>query len=318
MASPSEASEILKAIGLPPQQHNERSALTLLVLAGLGPNDDWSKASQALLRTVDIMGAMRDRFEKDYQPNTRETIRRQTLHQFRDARVVDQNPDDPRRPTNSGLTCYALTDAVLPVLRSYGTAQFSAAVKKFVNDQGSLQELYRRQRELQQVPVTFPNGEVVQLSPGKHNDLQKMIIEEFAPRFAPGATLLYIGDTANKTLFLAEEELAKLGINITNHDKLPDVVLVDYERGWIYFIEAVTSHGPVSNTRKTAIESMLNGSDLQPIFVSAFLNRGDFRQWVADIAWETEVWLGDEPDHLIHFNGDKFLGPFEPGDSASR
>ncbi|MFS2517149.1 MULTISPECIES: BsuBI/PstI family type II restriction endonuclease [Parabacteroides] len=30
---------------------------------------------------------------------------------------------------------------------------------------------------------------------------------------------------------------------------------------------------------------------------------------MADIAWETEVWIAENPGHMIHFNGDRFIGP---------
>lgn len=167
------------------------------------------------------------------------------------------------------------------------------------------------------IPVTLPDGAAVRLSPGSHNELQKAIIEEFGPRFAPGAVVVYLGDTAKKHVVLADEVLARHGITITEHDKLPDVVLLSERDEWIYFVEAVTSHGPVTPLRKANLEDMVAGGDLSPVFVSAFLNRDDFRRWITDIAWETEVWLASDPDHMIHFNGDKFMGPYGEHDSGT-
>lgn len=203
MSRTDEAAQILEALGLPKPQTNERSALTLLALADVRPQGKWVKIKQPLLRTVDIMAFMRDAYGKDYKPNSRETIRRQTLHQFIEARVVDLNPDDPSRPTNSGNNCYALTDAVLPAIRAFGTRRFDSRIRTFIEDQGRLRDLYRRQREMNMVPVTLPDGSAVHLSPGKHNELQKAIIEEFGPRFAPGAIVLYLGDTARKHVHVA-------------------------------------------------------------------------------------------------------------------
>lgn len=304
-----EAAEILRALGLPQPQTNERSALTLLALAKVPPDGDWARAEQPLLRTVDIMAFMREVYGKDYKPNSRETIRRQTLHQFVDARVADLNPDDPARPTNSGNNCYALTHAVLPVVRAYGADQFARRVEAFIANQGRLRDLYRRQREMAMVPVKLPSGRKVRLSPGPHNELQRAVIEQFAPRFAPGAVLLYLGDAAKKHLVFEKEALAALSIPITEHDKLPDVVLYREDEGWIYLIEAVTSHGPVSPSRQRQLEELLADCDAAPIFVSAFPDRADFRRYAADIAWETEVWFASDPEHLVHFNGEKFLGP---------
>jgi len=309
-----EALEILRAFGLPRAQQNERSALTLLALAGLGPRDSWAKAQKPLLRTVDIMEYMRKKYHKDYKPNSRETIRRQTIHQFEQARLVDRNPDDPSRPTNSGNNCYSLTDAAISVLRTYGTTAFDEAVDKFVQKFGQLEKAYNKRRDLQKVKLKLPTGATIRLSPGKHNALQVAVVEEFGPRFAPGAKLLYLGDTARKHVIRATEELQNLRVGITEHDKLPDIVLYDAEKNWLFLIEAVTTHGPVNPKRHAEMEDMLAECLAERVYVTAFLDRADFRKYAADIAWETEVWIAQTPDHMIHFNGPKFLGPYQRQD----
>ncbi len=195
-----------------------------------------AEASRPLLRIWDIMAWMRDHFDKDYAANSRETIRRQTIHQFEQARLVDRNPDDPARPTNSGDTVYQLTDEAAKVLRRFGKKDFSSKCEAFIAEQGSLAHTYQRARDLVKVPVTLPNGSVVELSPGLHNELQRLIIEEFAPRFAPGAVVLYLGDTADKRLVIERDQLKQLRIPELNHDKLPDVVLFDPQRKWLFLI----------------------------------------------------------------------------------
>lgn len=307
-----DARSILAALGLPRAQQNERSALTLLALAGIGPRDAWRSASQPLLRTVDIMDFIRSKYRKDYAPNSRETIRRQTLHQFEQARIVDRNPDDPSRPTNSGLNAYALTGRAVEVLRAYRTREFDAKVASFISDFGSLQEAYSRVRARNRVPLRMPDGSTIYLSPGKHNQLQVAIVEQFGPRFAPGAMVLYVGDTAEKHVVYEAEQLTKLGIPITQHDKLPDIILYWPQRNWVYLIEAVTSHGPVSPKRHLEIENLLADCRAERVYVTAFLDFQSFRRFVGDVAWETEVWIAEQPDHMIHFNGPKFLGPYKP------
>lgn len=198
-----EAAEILNSLGLPSQQRNERSALTLLALAGLAEADTWAKASRPLLRVWDIMGWMREKYDKNYAANSRETIRRYTIHQFEQARLIDRNPDAPGRPTNSGETKYQLTEDAVAVLRSFGTKAFTRKCKRFLRLHGTLSAAYNRARKLLRVAVTLPGGEQVELSPGVHNELQKHVIEEFGPRFAPGSILLYLGDTAEKRLVVA-------------------------------------------------------------------------------------------------------------------
>ena len=312
MSKIDEAVEILAALGLPRSQQNERSALTLLALAKLGPDASWANVERPLLRTVDIMGFMREEYGKDYKPNSRETIRRQTIHQFEQARMVDRNPDEPDRPTNSGKNAYLLTEEAAEVLKAFGTRRFDKAVATFIEQFGTLKAAYERARASHQIPLRLPDGSTVYLSPGEHNALQVAIIEEFGPRFAPGAMVLYVGDTAKKHVIFERDQLARLGVPITEHDKLPDVVLFDPAKNWLFLIEAVTSHGPVSPKRHREIESFLKGCTAERVYVTAFLSISDFRKYAADIAWETEVWIAATPDHMIHFNGPKFLGPYKP------
>ena len=203
-----EAIKILAALGLPRSQQNERSALTLLALAKLGPNAPWANVERPLLRTVDIMEFMRVEYGKDYKPNSRETIRRQTIHQFEQARLVDRNPDEPGRATNSGKNAYRLTKEVTDVLKAFGTRGFDKAVARFIRQFGTLKAAYERARASHQIPLKLPDGSTIYLSPGEHNALQVAIIEDFGPRFAPGATVLYVGDTAKKQVVYDRDELA--------------------------------------------------------------------------------------------------------------
>lgn len=306
-----EAISILLSLGMPKAQQNERSALTLLALANIRPNDSWKNTQQPLLRIWDIMEFMRANYDKDYAPNSRETVRRQTIHQFEQARIVDRNPDNPKRPTNSGNTVYALTDKVSAVLSKFGTPEFNKSITDFTKEFGSLQAAYKSSRAKHRVPLKMANGKTVYFSPGKHNELQVAVIQEFGPRFAPGATILYLGDTAIKHVLCESKILAELNILITEHDKLPDIVLYWKENNWLFLIEAVTSHGPVSPKRHREIEDMLKDCIADRIYVTAFQETSIFRKYACDIAWETEVWISEQPDHMIHFNGSKFLGPYK-------
>jgi len=295
---------------MPHAQQNERCALTLLALADIGPRTPWQKAKQPLLRIWDIMEFMRDRYKKIYAPNSRETIRRQTIHQFEQARIVDRNPDDPARPTNSGKTVYKLTDAILSVIKLYGQSQFNQAAANFMKSFGTLKEAYDKNRDHQRIPLKKVNGENVFLSPGEHNELQIAIIEQFGQRFAPGATILYVGDTAHKHVICETQQLSRLHIRITEHDKLPDIIFYQESRNWLFLVEAVTSHGPVSPKRHMEIEHLLDKCSAERVYVTAFRDINAFRKYAGDIAWETEVWIAEFPDHMIHFNGGKFLGPY--------
>jgi hypothetical protein len=305
-----EAREILKALGLPPAQYNEMAALTFLAACNIKENDSWADAArQSLGVTKGIMTFVNEYYGKAYAPNTRETFRRQVLHQFVQARVVDYNPDKPDLPVNSPNAHYALTNEALHVVQSYGTKKWEKALDNFLANIGKLSEVYLKGRELNKIPVTLQNGETIRLSAGKHNEVQAAIVEQFAPRFANGGTLLYLGDTAKKDLFVDEKKLKDLGIPIDQHSKLPDVVIYDTKRSWLFLIEAVTSHGPISPKRLLELEEFLKVCKTGKVYVTAFPNMTEFKKHSNKVAWETEVWLMEVPDHMIHFNGDKFIGP---------
>jgi adenine-specific DNA-methyltransferase len=304
-----QAQEILEALGLPSAQQNEISALTLLTLAQLSEDTPWKNAATESLRVHDMLGEIKRKYGREYAENSRETIRRRVLHQFEQAGIVIRNVDDPERPTNSGLTNYVLSDVVLDIIRSYGTSKWKAKSKTFVEQQGRLVDVYQKAKEQAKIPLQIAEGKVYSLSPGRHNKLEVAIVEEFGPRFAPGAKLIYLSDTAKKTLILDEASFAKLGIPISQHGKFPDIILYDVKKKWLFLIEAVTTHGPISPKRQLELEKLFKKSKAGKIYVTAFLDFTTYKKYANDIAWDTEVWIAEMPSHLIHYNGDKFLGP---------
>lgn len=311
MSKITEAQEILKALGLPAAQQNEMSALVLLALCSIKEDTPWAKAKRASQRiTKEIMAFVNDNYkaESPYAPNTRETFRRQVLHQFVQASVVNYNPDDPTLPVNSPKAHYAITPEALTVVQGYGKAEWKNKVEKFAQETTMLREKYAAERDLHRIPLIIEGNEYY-LSPGAHNEVQSAVVEEFAPRFAPGGKLLYIGDAEDKDLYVNTAGLEALKLPITEHSKLPDIVISDEKRGWLFLIEVVTSHGPVSAKRVVELEEYTKDCPYGIVYVTAFPNAKEFKKHVDDIAWETEVWLSDTPDHMIHFNGDRFIGP---------
>ena len=299
---------------MPPAQYNSMASMTLIALCGLSPHAAWPSAERRRCTvTKGIMDYLEEHYGTNYAPNTRETFRRQVLHQFVQGGIADYNPFEPDLPTNSPKAHYAVTEFALDVVRRYGTKGWASAVDRFRREQGALVERYARDRNRSLIPVRLPDGGELRLSPGRHNEVQRAIVEEFGPRFAPGAHLLYLGDTAKKDLLVDRVRLSGLGIPITDHDKLPDVVLYDAMRKWLFLIEAVTSHGPVSPTRVVDLEAMLVACPAGAVYVSAFPDFEEFRKHMKNIAWETEVWLCDTPDHMIHYDGERFLGPRKIG-----
>lgn len=302
--------EIIKALGLPKEQQNERTSLCLLALLNMGPNDDWQDAQARLIGITPIMNFCEKEYGRKYAPNTRETFRRQSMHQFVDAGIALYNPDDPLRPVNSPKAVYQIEQATLDLIKSYGKEEWESNLIKYLSTRQTLVAKYAKEREQNKVPVTIVRDEQIFLTPGKHSELIRDIIEEFGARFVPGGQVLYAGDTGEKLGVFDKEGLKELGIEIDTHGKMPDVVMYYPEKNWLILIEAVTSHGPVDGKRHAELESLFKDATVGIVYVTAFPDRALMARYVAEIAWETEVWVADAPSHLIHFNGVRFLGPY--------
>lgn len=306
-----EAMQVLASLGLPRQQLNERSALTLLALLGLTPATPWAEAKAPLMGITPIMDFMAEHYGKRYKPNTRETVRRQTMHQFVDAGIALYNPDEPNRPPNSPKAVYQIEPAALKLLRTFGTEAWDEDLQTYLDSVETLKERYAQKRSMERIPVTFNENIELTLSPGGQNVLVEKIISEFCPRFAPGGRVIYLGDTEEKMLYFDEQRLEELGVVIEEHGKMPDVIVHYTDKNWLLLIEAVTSHGPVNPKRLGELAAMFRNSKAGLVYVTTFLTRKAMLEYIDEIAWETEVWVAESPGHMIHFNGERFLGPYE-------
>lgn len=307
MSKVGEALDILKELGMPKAQQNERSALTLLALVDIAEDQSWSEARTKITRVHDVLGFVKEKYGKIYAENTRETIRRQTLHQFVQGGIALINPDDLSRPTNSPKTVYTISPAALQAVRTYGSKEWSQALGSFSKSTTKLVARYDAKAVGYKVSLSMPGNIKISFSPGKHNELQKKVLTEFTNNFCPGSKLLYVGDTAKKDQYTDKAILSKLKIPFNVHDKLPDIILYDSEKDTLFLIEVVTSHGPVSPKRQLELEEALKHSESKRIYITAFPNFHEFKRHIDNIAWETEVWIAENPKHMIHFNGDKFL-----------
>lgn len=299
-----EAKEFLKEIGMPRAQLSDICCLSLLALAGLKPEMKWNEAINKWIRIHDIIAFVNEFYGKQYAENSRETFRKQAMHHFRTAALIEDN----REATNSPNYRYRLTEEVLQLLRNFGLQSWDENISKFMINHEKLIDTYESKKKMTMMPVHI-NDSDLKFSPGKHNQLQKAIIEEFAPRFAPGARCLYVGDTIKKDLVRNTDKLHQLGVEITLHGKMPDVILYRADKNWIYFIESVTSVGPISPKRIIEISEMTKKVTAGKIFVTAFPDFATYKRFSESLAWDTEAWIADRPEHMIHMNGDKFMGP---------
>ena len=300
----SETREFLKNIGMPKQQQADICCYVILAMAGIKPEMPWNEATNEWIRIHDIIQFANTYYGTSYAENSRETFRKQALHRFRTAALVEDNG----KATNSPNYRYRLTDETLQLIRNLDINEWNKHLKLFLTYHEKLVDIYASKKKMTMMPVKI-NGDDFSFSAGKHNELQKAIIEDFAPRFAPNAECLYVGDTIEKDLVKNVEKLSELGFEITLHDKMPDVVLYREDKNWIYFVESVTSVGPMDPKRILEIEELTKNVSAGKIYVTAFLDFKTYKKFAEELAWETEVWIAEMPEHMIHLNGDRFMGP---------
>ena len=299
-----EAREFLKTIGMPKAQQTDLCCYVILAMAGIKPDMSWSEATNEWIRIHDMIQFVNTFYGVSYAENSRETFRKQALHSFRTAALIEENG----KATNSPNYRYRLTEETVELLKTMQTPEWEIVLKRFFCYHKKLIDVYASKKQMTMMPVNI-NGEDFKFSTGKHNELQKAIIEEFAPRFAPNSECLYVGDTTKKDLVKNVDKLKALGFEITLHDKMPDVVLYREDENWIYFVESVTSVGPMDPKRILEITEMTKDVTAGKIFVTAFLDFKTYKKFAEELAWETEVWIAEMPDHMIHLDGDRFMGP---------
>ena len=306
-----DALDILKQLQLSEKQQNIRSALTFLALLDLKPDDLWEAVKNPLCGITPMMNFFAKHYGKKYAPNSRETVRRQTIHQFLQALIIVENPDKPDRPTNSGKTVYQITPELLSLLHNYGKKSWKIHLEKYLatyQPQRS-RKTYRKRNNT--VLVVLPSATNIYLSAGKHNELVRDIHNEFSSRFLKNYVPVYLGDTAKKFIYFDKDLLTGLGVVVNPHGKMPDIIMYDSEQKWVFVIEAVTNHGPIDEKRRNELQKMFAGAKTRVIYITAFADKNTMRKFAADISWESEVWVAEYPDHMIHFDGKRFMGPYE-------
>ncbi len=308
-----DALQILRQLGMPKGQLNDRTAICLLALLNLPPDREWSQAERPMLRIRAILDFARKKLGINYAENTRESVRKYSVKQLVLAGVVLHNPDMPDRSVNSSANCYQVEATACELLKKFNTREWDSSLHSYLETSKTLAEQYARARDMHRVPVRVREDQTIYLSPGPHSDLIRAIIEDFSSNYVPGGELVYVGDTGAKWGYIDSQLLISLGVQVGQHGKMPDVVIYDREHNWLVLVEAVASSGPVDAGRHIELSELFQQSTAGLVYVTAFPDRGGvFRKFLAVVAWETEVWCASDPTHLIHFNGERFLGPYSP------
>jgi len=306
-----EALDVLRQLGMPNEQLNDRTAICLLALLNLPETITWNKASNPMLGIRAILDFAREKLGHNYAENTRESIRKYSVKQLVAAGILLHNPDKPDRAVNSSDNCYQVEANALALFRKFGTRRWGESLFIYQETRQTLADQFARHRDMQRIPVVINKKHKIKLSAGNHSDLIRAIIEEFVPRFVPGGELVYVGDTGTKWGYFDEQLLHKLGVKVGSHGKMPDVVIYYREKNWLILVEAVASSGPVDGIRHAELSDLFKASTAGLVYVTAFPDRGEImRKFLSVVAWETEVWCASDSTHLIHFNGIRFLGPY--------
>ena len=312
---------LIRSVGIPvrdmTKRRQERVALALLAVAQLYPDTSWDKAqsflvggSAAPMTTRQIISFWNVNYAQNIADSSYDDVRRKDLIYLVESGLVVKSAADPAADTNDGRRGYAVSQDALQLLRAYGAESWEDELLRFRDRVGLLSDRLSRAREFQMVPVTLPDGTMLKLSPGAHNRIQKAIVEQLLPRFSGGAEILYLGDTEKKILHIDETQLKKLGFQELSRDALPDIIAYEVKRNWLFMIEAVHSSNPISQLRHMKLRELSRECTAGVVYISAFENMQKFAQFSKEISWETEVWVADNPAHMIHFNGERFLGPY--------
>ena len=309
-----EALDILELVGIPFNKTEKGlQSMAMCFLAVAGVTKSWKEAKgqneSRNLKTRDIIKFINEHYEEKISSGSYDDVRRKHLKPLVLADLIINSAKNPNAATNDPTRGYTLNSDFKSLILNYGTGQWDIKLKLFLKNRPSLSEIFARKRDVVKIPIKIPGGKILEFSQGGHNQLQREIIEEFLPRFGPGCNILYIGDTSNKYLFRDDALLKTLGVFELSHDELPDIIAFDSNKNWLYLIEAVYSSGPMSEERVFELKKALKKCSADLIFITAFTSRSDFKKYFLQIAWETEVWTADSPDHLTHLNGDRFLGP---------
>jgi type II restriction enzyme len=308
---------ILESVGQPVHSYTarvaEKVAFAFLALGDLSPGDAWSRTrdiTQHELTTRGILRWAREHYGEVRSDGSYDYVLRVDLRDMLTSGLVQNTGRLAGKSYNDSTRGYGLEPGFARLVRTYGSPQWENSLRTFLSNRPAFAEAAGQPRVVAMTVEgrSLDGREIrLELGPGGHNDLIKDSVDEFLGRWAPDAVLLYLGDADDRDLWRDESALESLGIDL--EDVLPDVLAFSPSRGWLIVIEAVHSRGPVSHEKHRRFQEILHNWAERVVYVTTFADRAGFRRFIAEIAWETEVWLAAEPEHLIHFNGERFLGP---------
>lgn len=287
---------ILEGIGFPKQYSNEQTAISIMALQDRTPRPGLIKGHNCLAegaRITDIINYARNDLGKNYAENTRESIRKNSLKHLVDFGLAHVNKDDPKRAVNSGKTNYTLVEEFSELLQLQESPELlSQKMLSFTDEITVNRQTYLAELQQHDILINVPfTNTIIPYSPGDHNVIAKLIVEEIFKENKQEIHLAYLGDTKDKSKYLDRELLERLRISIDQHAKLPDVIGVDLIKGEVLIFEAVASSGPVDNLRKKELELLFAKCPYPLRMATVFLKRSIFQKYSNNIAPGTTVYV---------------------------
>lgn len=288
---------------------NNMAARFILAATNITEDDVWNQAQNTGIQIHNALKFLNNNYKLNLKENTRESLRKNGPKKMETVGLAHDNVNEGI-PTNSSRRKWYLSDDFFKLIKLYDNKKlYKNALCNFKKGHESRIALMKDKRNRAMIPINY-NGYKFKLTPGLHNILHKEVLQKFAPKFAGGSKLLYIGDTEKKDLKIDYALLHDLGFPMNMHELIPDIILYQEEKNWIFLIECVASTGPMSVDRVKEIRKAYKGNS-GLVFVTAFQDWREYKKFVESIAWETEIWIADFPDHMIHMNGNKFMGPYD-------
>ena len=305
--------DILKAVGIPVDEltsdrRREKMAGACLAAGQIVKSFKEAKSvmNGSFLKTRDIIEFENKHYGENISSGSYDDIRRKDLKPLLDEGFVINSSELDQAATNNPNRGYTLSAPFANLLKAYGTSKWEDRLAYFVEVHLKAKEELEKKRAMERIPVTLPSGVTLELSTGEHNLLQKKIVEDFLSVYGMGAEVLYIGDSINKYLHRDTETLKQLNITL-EHGKLPDIVAYSREKNLLFLIEAYHSSNPMNSERVSSLKQLVADCGANVVFVTAFLSKKEGLKHLKEIAWDTEVWFANEPEHMMHLNGYKFL-----------
>lgn len=312
-----EALFIIDQLGIPLEgltgRDKEKLAMALLAAGDVKTSKEWRKVKSTnsgySITTKQCVEFYNTYLEENMSKGSYDYVLRDGFSKLLIGGIVERSK--PESNLSDATRGYRISTEYARIISKFGQKDWEKQVEILNKTHITYRERLAQTRNIPMINVKMPDGKEFQLKDGEHNLIQQQVITEFLPRFGYGATLLYCGDSDNKYGVINEKEkLAELGIKDLSQGKLPDIVAYSAEKDWIYLIEAYHTSNPITAERKYELEQMMGECADKCIYITAFESNDAFRNCKEDLAWETEVWIVTNPDHMIHRNGFRFIGPY--------